>query len=298
MAKKTFYEILGVPPHASADDIRQAHQRKIEGLRAEEASMRHEDYEFELKILNMAFGTLSDAQMRSTYDLRLAAAPPPSMDVQAPSGNAMQPLPAEALSRRADVLSLRADAMALRADAIATKLDLGEEVPQVAPANYRSPVLQLAKLVVAAVVGYFVIRMASNFFLVQQIAQSKQESSLAEEKVIIQEHYQTYGVRPASAAEARLLQAEYEREERAQREAEREEQRKEEEQRRFAEDSRRLAERVSSDLRSAEEAERARAEWEAREEQERLERERQQKEYEEQERIRRQQEKWDRVLRR
>jgi curved DNA-binding protein CbpA len=295
MAKKSFYEILGVRPDATVADIRRAYQLKIEQLKANEAHMGQEDYDFELKVLNMAFGTLTDVQARSIYDTRLAAVVRTSANnVGASSGSAIQPVPPEALSRRADVLSLRADAMALRADAIATKLDLGEDASQVAKPNRHSPMMRLATLIMAGVVGFFVIRTVSNYFVAQQVAQSKQEAALAEEKIIIQEYYQTYGVRPASAAEARLLQNEREREEREQRAAERAEQRQEEEQRRFVEDSRRQAERVSEDLRRAEE----RAEWEAKAEKDRLERERLRQEREEQERIRRQQEKWERILRR
>lgn len=295
MAKKSFYEILGISTFASTDQIKQAYQLKIEQLMANKVRLSQEDYEFELKILNMAYSTLTDAQARNTYDARLAAAPrPSSSSIEATSGSAIQPIPAEALSRRADVLSLRADAMALRADAIATKLDLGEDVPKAEKPARRSPLGRLATLIVVALVGFFAIRMISNHFMIQQIDLRKQEAALAEEKIIIQEYYQTYGVRPASADEARLLQAEREREEREQRAAERAEQRQEEEQRRFIEESRRQAERVSEDLRRAE----ARAEREEKAERDRLERERRRQEYEEQERIRRQQEKWERVLRR
>lgn len=293
MEKKTFYDILGVSPKTTEADIRRVYEVRIEQLKANELRMGHEQYEAELKILNAAFDILSNPQARKVYDARQTTKPELEFtleELDPPPGRAIKPFPNEALSREADVLSLRAEAVALRAEALATKLSLREEFPRERESIWRSSLMRFAMLVVAGVIGFLVIRMILGYSLLNQIVQHKQEATEAEERVIIQEYYQTYGVRPASAAEARLLMAERQREEKEQREAEREQQREIEERRRISEESRRIGEQVSRDLRLAEEQEERKRQ--------RLADEKRAQEQAEQEKHRAQQEEWNRILRR
>jgi flagellar biosynthesis GTPase FlhF len=93
--------------------------------------------------------------------------------------------------------------------------------------------------------------------------------SKADEKVILQEYYQTHGVRPASRIEADLLEVENRRKENEQRQAEREKQREEDQYRKFVEESRRIGNQVQENLRRDEE----RARYEEAQQKRRLEQE-------------------------
>jgi hypothetical protein len=75
----------------------------------------------------------------------------------------------------------------------------------------------------------------------------------AEDKVVIQEYYQTHGVRPASREEVDLLEREKQRKSSEANEAKRKQQQAELEQRRFEQETRRRADEVSAALRRSEE---------------------------------------------
>lgn len=295
--KKTFYEILDVPPHAGSPEILAAYRTKLQQLQAAQGRLSHEDYDFRLKLIDLALETLADRLSREAYDATLAS----SARLSPPAGAVMLPPNADTLSRRADAMALRADAMALRADAMSLRTDVAphdhdDAAPQTLLARILAGLKSPLKRVLIALGAVAALGMvAQSAFLFHAVRKTDQTASVAakaEEQAIIQEHYQTYGVRPASAAEARLLQEQYRRQEIEQRAEERTRQREEEEYRRFREESRRVGEQVSADLARAEEA--ARRE-EARN-REREEYEQRRREEAENERIRRQQAEWRRVL--
>lgn len=299
--KKTFYEILDVPPHAGTPEILAAYRTKLQQLEAAQGRLSHEDYDFRLKLINLAVETLADRLSREAYDATLATPPTGTTRLSPPAGAVMLHPNADTLSRRADAMALRADAMALRADALSLRTDVTLPDPEeTAPPSLLARVLAglkspLKRVLIALGAVAALGMVAQSFFVFQAVRKTEQTASVAaraEEQAIIQEHYQTYGVRPASAAEARMLQEQYRRQEIEQRNEERARQREEEEYRRFREESRRVGEQVAADLERAEEA--ARRE-EARN-RERQEYEQRRQEEAENERIRRQKEEWRRVL--
>ena len=85
-----------------------------------------------------------------------------------------------------------------------------------------------------------------------QGGRASEAAKRAEDQVVIQEYYQTYGVRPASRAEAELLMQENSRIENERRAAEFAERKTQEEARRFAEESQRQGEEVHENLVRAE----------------------------------------------
>lgn len=269
MKKKTLYEILDVPQGAAAPDITAAYEKKLAALQALQAHMNAEDHEFETKLLAHAREVLLDPVARGNYDTWLAAQSAPA------------PLPGtetavvvrqdtEAVARQAEALALRAEAMALRADALALRNGLGySEEPPTLRERLLSMVSGSARKVIMALGIVAALGMIMNvFFLSSSVRRAEQvqrqveaASGRVDEKAIIEKHFQKYGVRPASAAEARRLEAEYRRTEQAERDAERERKRTEDAQRRFEEESRQEAERISADLARAEEAAKREAEY-------------------------------------
>lgn len=255
--KKTFYEILEISAGAADADVRAAYRRQMETLQTEEARLGHDEFKYRQQLLRQALDTLSDPLLRRSYDEKLmglapeADAPPQALAVTADGGT---------MTRRAEVLALRADALALRADALSMHNDILAQAAE-AKRPWHARLFAMTKSAravigtMAAAVG--VVILIQIGFSALYFARGKniadEQAAKAEEKVVIEEYYRTYGVRPASAAEARQLEKENQRREKEERAAEREKQRAEEETRRFQEESRRLGERVSSDLRNAEE---------------------------------------------
>ena len=293
--KQTLYEVLAVSPIATVQEIQDAYQRKWDAAQLEKNALSPEDFNFRLQLLNLARSTLSNPDERSYYDAKLAN--PGAPDNIAWKANAViVSADNRNLSRRADTLALHADALALRAEAMAIRAGLPDGVAPLS-SGAKSPVKRTVVIIGTVVATLMAIQMISMFFA----ARSREAAMKAEEKIIIQEYYQTYGVRPASAAEARLLEAENRRKESEQRAAEREVQQEEYEKRRAETETqrsrdevKRLADQVTADLsRAEEEARREEAEAAARK-QRQIEEEAQRKEEAENLRLRRLQEKWQR----
>jgi flagellar biosynthesis GTPase FlhF len=203
---------------------------------------------------------------------------------------------------------LRAEALALRADAMSLRADLSvapEEVPRSRFSRFMASLGAPWQRVLVVLGTLMAIGMVMQMLLVAYSVRNAESvaaaAARAEEQAIIQEHYQTYGVRPASAAEARRLEQAYRQQEAEERrleaEANKEERERQyavEQERRFISDARAQAEQVANDLRNDEErlrheAELGRAAREA-EERRKLEEERQ--------RAQREKEKWREVLNR
>lgn len=279
------YEILEVSPDASDSEIQAAYQRLSQQLQSEKADTNSEDIGFKLRVVKVAFNTLSVKRTRDAYDARLAA-------INAPAGGAaplglipvepkedVSSLKAEAMSLKAEAMSLKAEAVSLRADVIALRIDGGYEAPSVGVLKKFSRLLTPAKRALTIIGSLVAIGMVVQvlFLLLvnRQAVRVVNDASKAEEKVMLQDYYQRTGVRVRSRAEmeARELEdAARQREELAKRVQQEQELSKQREYENFVEASRMQGEKVAADLQRAEE----RARYE--EEQARLEEERKQEE--------------------
>lgn len=308
--RKTLYQVLELSAGAADHEIRAAYVRQLERLRASESRLSREDFVLRQQLLDMALETLGDPVSRRKYDEKLMSRLPASgKPVRAT--NAVVPLPEpDAITRRAEAMALRAEALALRADAMSLRADLSAPLDEeVAPksrfsrfmASLGAPWQRVVVLVGTLMAIGMVMQMLFVAYSVRKADSSAAAAAKAEEKTIIQEHYQTYGVRPASAAEARRLEQTYRQREAEERrleaevrKEERERQYAAEQERRFLSEARAQAEQVSNNLRNDEERLRQEAEINraAREEAERR------KLDEERQRVEREKEKWREVLNR
>jgi len=295
--KQTLYEVLAVSPTASTQEIQDAYQHRWNALQLEKATLSSEDFSFRQQLLTLARSTLSNPDERSYYDAKLANTVVPD-NADWKSNALTVTTNNDSLSRQADTLALHADALALRAQAMAIRAGLpGGALP--ASSGEKSPIKRTVVIIGTVVATLMLLQMIAMYFS----ARSQQEAKMAEEKIIIQEYYQTHGVRPASAAEVRLLEAENRRKESEERAAERavqkeeyEKRQAEAETRRSQEDVKRLADQVSADLARAEEAARIEEAEAAARKQRQVEEEARRKEEAENLRLRRLNEKWQRTL--
>jgi curved DNA-binding protein CbpA len=94
MARQTYYDILGVPPHAAPCEIKAAYRERI--FKAHPDRNRSRNATKETARLNEAWNVLKDRDRRCRYDSKLsyeaanaeaakATAPPPSADTRPPS---------------------------------------------------------------------------------------------------------------------------------------------------------------------------------------------------------------------
>lgn len=247
--KKSLYELLHVAQDASIEDIQRAHGRLVDQLIAERANHSAADFDFKMQTLKVALTTLSSPSSRLAYDAKLAH------DRAVQSGQA-----AGADSTRGDLgthsawaneLSPEAEALVRRARR-ATEPEDERQSPWVwLLSNLKSSVTKsLVFIGLLAVMG-MVLQMVSMRAAVTNPSGEFQRS--AEDKAVLQEYYQTHGVRPASREEADLLTQENQRKAAEAHEAERKQQVAEREQRRFEEETKRRADEVSAALRRSEE---------------------------------------------
>ncbi len=302
-SKPTLYELLGVPQHAGVPEIHAAYKHKMGLLESARSGMPSQSFDDQSQLLRVALSTLMDAAARFSYDATLNA-----RERSSHGAVALRVEPASIASAQAqvqaDALSLRADALALRADA--KLIRAGVNVPDARAAGALQTVASGAvtalKRVVSAI-GLLVV-IGIGFFVATRFVQggdaSPRRSAMedkAHEQIVLQEYYQTHGVRPASLAELELLKADQRRRENESKLVNQDREKQDREARQFEEESRRRADQVSEDLRRAEESAKREAERQGYEDLRKKELERQQAEAE-QRRLDRERAQWQEVLRR
>lgn len=262
-AKKTLYEILEILPGASLPEIKAAHRLLSRKLLLGKPGLSREDIDFNLKLIDLALSTLSDQVSRDAYDAKLAASKAPAYAL---------------VPRDADATSLQIAAAIETSQKMTGAIERIPESPlKIISATAATSVSALRKILaaIAGLMALGVVIKVSTFVLAGgQSGRSADGVSRADEKVRIQEYYQTHGVRPGSKIEADLLEVENRRKENEQREAAREKKQEEDRYRQFVEESRRVGREASESVRRAEEH--ARYEEERRKQQ--LERERRERE--------------------
>jgi hypothetical protein len=245
-SKKTLYEHLDVAPDASASEVRAAFLRATQKVK-DDPSLTAENRDLQWKVLKMAFETLSHEKTRRAYDFRL--------NPEAWTRLAPPPAPPQTLSMQAAAVSLKADAASLMAEAAVLKADAFSLQVETTPQKLAALVAQGVRATFTAFGAIVTVGIALLFGLywatsaTREVAQAEDN---ARERVMIQEYYQTHGVRPKTKTELELLQAEDRRTAQAERQAAIErntEERKQREYERFVEDSRRQADQISENLR-------------------------------------------------
>lgn len=240
-AKPNLYELLGVSPHVSVAEVQAAYRRCAHTLEATRGSLPPEQFADRSQLLRLALSTLTDPVTRQGYDQKLIV-----LALSVSSGNAA----------RADALALRADALALRADAIQTRADVEPQTVAVARL-LASGTLKTVSYVTRAI-GVLVIVGFGSFMLTRCNGDSSEArravlDAKAQEKTLLQEYYNTHGVRPANMAELELLNAERRRRDNQARAETQDRNKEQREQRSFEEESRRRGREVSERLRMDEE---------------------------------------------
>lgn len=301
--KKTLYEILAVAPGAAPHEIEASYQSLIKMLESQKSHFSADDFTFRLKVLNLAYGTLSNPTLRGGYDAELAVAMPAAPQVAASSGGLMLQPMADTLTLRAEAMALRAEAMSLRADALSIKSDA---VPyrtnrqDAEPAlSGLMPILKRLMMIFGGLAAVWMLVQVSMLMVANRRGDvDAGTAARARDKVVIQEYYQTHGVRPGSKIEADLLEAENRKKEVALFNADREKKKVEDDQRRFEEDARRRAAEVSDELRFSENQAKEQARRDEEEAKWKQEQEKRYKEEVERNRLERERDRWQQTLRR
>lgn len=269
--KKTLYEILEVSPSATLDEIKAAHKLLSRKLMLSEIGLNREDVDFQLQVLDVALFTLSTHTSRDEYDAQIA---PP-----------MKPEPVKKLPLKADVTALTIATALEKSNQLSAEMMANQVSPlQVASTTVNSSIKSLKhifRFIIGFVVLLVVIKWSISSATHRPPPQPSVEMTSEEEKLYLQEYYQKYGVRPASRAEAELLDVERRRKENAERAAKLEKEKEVEAEQNFVEESRRMAAEVSANLQREEQ----RARYEAAEKAQRLAEEKRQQEEAERNRV-------------
>lgn len=298
MIRETLYQVLGVPVSASTNEIEAGYQRALAVLEASENRMNREDYDFRRTLILLARDTLSDPVSRMGYDEKLMARRGPGTASADRKGANPTPISArlpapDRLAQDDDTPPIRPRAMTYHADANEASGGLGSfRASSFSLSSHNSSPLR-SLLAIMMTVVILAVMLQSYLVYSSRIERAYNEklaaaTANAEEKLIIQDYYHKYGERLASADEARRRDLEYRQRAAEALQAERERAHAEREAQQRQEADRRYADRVSFDLRRAEEAERR--------EEKRAQEEAQRKQREEAERTERMQQHWRSVM--
>jgi curved DNA-binding protein CbpA len=223
--KKTMYEILEVSPNATYTEIQAAYQKITQKFQSKEHGLSHEEVGIKLKVIGLAFDTLSVPTSRGAYDAKLAMANAPIQHI------------------------------------VPLKLEVAIEETRKSP--LRMILTVIAGLMAAGMVmqlAFMSLAYRHTAAAMDGAEHVNGEVSKAEEKVILQEYYQEHGVRAGSKIEADLLDVERRSKENEARAKTNELQEQDRKYKQFVEESKRVGDQVSYDLHRAEEQARVEAE--------------------------------------
>ena len=252
--KKSLYEILELTRDASYPEISASHERLLQALESRQPTLSREDFTLQRRLLKVAHSTLSTPLSRDAYDAHLhhrsepAGSDSTALALSTSAQQSAAQIRAEALLMRADALSLRADALGLKAGAGLAEGPIASRLLS----YFKTALLTLGTL---AAVG-MVIQVVFMFTVNRQALEAARAPMASDEKTYLQEYYQTWGVRPATRAEAEAMDAERranEEAKRAQQRIETEKKKAEKLERDFETESRKRAEQVSAELQRAQE---------------------------------------------
>lgn len=290
------YEILGIQPDASYPEIKAAYHLQSQKLHSERNEQNGEDIDFQLKLVNVAFHTLSVPASRDAYDAQQAELYAHAVPPEHPS-NAIVALPTntEAMSLKAEAMMLRAEAMSLRADALAIRSGAAISDENDVPSKgiiskIFGGLASTSKRFIFMFLTFVAFMMVMQAIFLFVAKQNEERALREEEKIYIRQYYQENGIKINSRAEGEMLDAERRRAENERRAMEHEESTSEKEYRKFVEESRRRGEEISAEVMAGERE--ARRDEEFRQQQ--MEEEKRERELAEQRRIDREREKWSR----
>jgi curved DNA-binding protein CbpA len=71
-SKKSLYDLLGVAPRASKQEISRAYERLSASLQSSDSGLDNQEAQFRLGLIRQAYETLSDDFARTAYDARIS----------------------------------------------------------------------------------------------------------------------------------------------------------------------------------------------------------------------------------
>jgi|CXWL01.1.fsa_nt_gi hypothetical protein len=220
--KKTLYEVLELRSDASLAEISAAYQSLCDKLKHKQEIIGIDETEFQQKVIDLAYGTLSVSMSRDAYDAKLKFKDTPQ-EIDEP-----------------------------------IKLKVAIDENKNSPLRRVLVVIAGVMVIWLSIqLIYMFIVYSNNGGVIQSPADA---ASQAEEKVRMQEYYQEHGVRAGSKIEADLLEVEQREKDSEARLKENEKKDQARKYKEFVDESHRVGEQVSNDLRLAEEATRYEAE--------------------------------------
>ncbi len=253
--KKTLYEVLNVLSDASFERIQAEHQSIIQKLESGGSGLSLEDAAAQLKLANMAFQVLRDNMSRAAYDAKLKqesslALVPKTVDTEALT------MKMEAAVLKADAAAMMAQAAMINANALSVHY---AGAPQGLGAQASSSIFKNFRFAFTVLGVIVAISMAVMVFSGRR-GSSPAVDVQAQEKIMLQEYFQSHGVRPKDRAEMALLDAQRRQDESerrsqevAARNAERQADKSERDAQRFKDEAEKLGKTAQDNLQRGEE---------------------------------------------
>jgi curved DNA-binding protein CbpA len=246
--KKTLYEVLNVPSNASFEQIQTAHLSTLQWLEGGSSGLSAPDASAQIKVVNMAFQVLRDTMSRAVYDAKLNQQTALALVPRAADTEALT-MKMEATVLKADAAALLAQAAMANANALslsygASSQGLGSMATSSFFKTFRFGFTVLGAIAAIGMVAMVLTGGRGSSLALEMKAQEK-----AQEKTMLQEYYQQYGVRPSSKAEMDSMEAKRRKEETEARSAERMADKKVRDEERFKKENERLGREVSENLR-------------------------------------------------